>query len=54
MVSGRTIFPGLSRFSGSNASFTASKARVRTGPNRGAMYSEREIPSPCSPEYEPL
>ena len=45
--------PGLSRLSGSNAALTSAKAAVMRGPNIGAMNSEREMPSPCSPEYEP-
>ena len=49
----RTILPGFRRPAGSKASLTASKARTRRGPNMRSWNSEREMPSPCSPECEP-
>jgi hypothetical protein len=45
--------PGFSRFSGSKPSFTSSKAATSRGPNIRSWNSEREMPSPCSPECEP-
>ena len=39
---------------GSNASFTASKARAMRAPNIGSLNSLRAMPSPCSPLCEPL
>ena len=52
--SGPTIFPGLNRPFGSNLSFTSSKAFTSALPNMNSWNSERTMPSPCSPECEPL
>ena len=54
MRSGRTIFPGLKRPSGSKLRFTSPKASTMRLPSMGSRNSERMIPSPCSPECDPL
>ena len=48
-----TIFPGLNIPYGSIRDFTSLKAFVNFSPNIIGLNSEREIPSPCSPECDP-
>ena len=49
-----TILPGLKRSCGSKLALTSSNARTSSGPNILSWNSERTMPSPCSPECEPL
>ena len=54
MGGGFTILAGLKRPSGSKLRFTSSKAATMRLPSIGSRNSDRTIPSPCSPECEPL
>ena len=51
---GSTILPGLSTLSGSKRCFTSRKSATMREPNIVSWNSERTMPSPCSPECEPL
>ncbi len=53
MRAGRTMTPGFSRPSGSHAAFSSAKAPTSCGPYMRSRNSERDRPSPCSPESDP-
>ena len=53
MRAGWTMTPGFSRPSGSHAALSSANAPMSCGPYIRSRNSERDRPSPCSPESDP-